>query len=65
MQDAGRRRQGKGKGNLFVERSGSQAGGGLVTGWQSGGHGLDGGRVVRQAGVRNREGDRAGGGGSG
>ena len=33
-----------------MERSGSQAGGGLVTGWQSGGHGLDGGWVVRQAG---------------
>ena len=44
-----------------MERSGSQAGGGLVTGWQSGGHGLDGGREVRQAGVRNRESDRAAG----
>ena len=46
----------------MVDRSGSQVGGGLVPGRQSGGHGLDSGRVVRQAGVWYREGNRAGGG---
>ena len=43
------------------DRSGSQASGGLVSGRQSGGQGLDSGRVVRQAGVWYRESDRAGG----
>ena len=46
----------------MVDRSGSQAGGGLVPGRQSGGHGLDNGWVVRQAGVWYREDNRAGGG---
>ena len=60
MQDVGRRRQGKGK--IIYSKKTFGKSGGLVPGWQSGGHGLDDGRVVRQAGVWNRESDHACGG---
>ena len=45
----------------MVDRSGSQAGGGLVPGGQSCWRGLGEGRVVRQAGIWYREGYDAGG----